>query len=212
MKREKKYRIKRLLAFTLAETMIALAIVGVVSSLVLPNVIANYRKNLYVTSLKKVYNDLTQAMSLYMTENHKSEFVFSDIDSAAAFLNRYLKVSKVCNLGYVGCFTQNQAFPGFGPNAVMLESGAAVWMGTTVKLFVVDINGTKGPNKSCQDIFRLPYWPDGSIDTIDYRIRNGSQSSDTTPNAQREANFQASQTNPEACFGKILNDNWEMNY
>ncbi len=46
--------------FTLAEVLITLAIVGVVAALTMPNLIANYKKQTYVTQLRKTVSTLEQ--------------------------------------------------------------------------------------------------------------------------------------------------------
>ena len=45
-------------AFTLAEVLITLGIIGVVAAITLPTLIKNYQKHVYVTQLKKVVNTL----------------------------------------------------------------------------------------------------------------------------------------------------------
>ena len=49
-------------AFTLAEVLITLGIIGVVAALTLPSVITNYQKKQTATQLKKVYTTLSQAI------------------------------------------------------------------------------------------------------------------------------------------------------
>ena len=51
---------KRKIAFTLAEVLITLGIIGVVASLTLPSVIQNYKKQVTVNQLKKAYSTLGQ--------------------------------------------------------------------------------------------------------------------------------------------------------
>ena len=53
---------KRKIAFTLAEVLITLGIIGVVAALTLPSVIQNYREQQTVAKLKKIYSILNQAM------------------------------------------------------------------------------------------------------------------------------------------------------
>ncbi len=48
-------------AFTLAEVLITLGIIGVVAALTIPTLISNYQKQEYVAKLKKTYSILTQA-------------------------------------------------------------------------------------------------------------------------------------------------------
>lgn len=55
-------------AFTLAEVLITLGIIGVVSSMTLPIVIANYKKVVYVNQLKKAVSVLEQAFIKMLAE------------------------------------------------------------------------------------------------------------------------------------------------
>lgn len=74
----------------------------------------------------------------------------------------------------------------------------------------VDTNGTKGPNIAGRDLWALFLYKDGSVDDF-----SGDPPPLTT--AQRETLFTTSCTSNNAnswngCFGKILNDNWQMTY
>ncbi len=53
-------------AFTLVEVLITLAIIGVVAALTIPTVITNYQKKMYVTQLKKSYNNIINGFRTYM--------------------------------------------------------------------------------------------------------------------------------------------------
>ena len=54
-------------AFTLAEVLITLGIIGIVAALTMPALIGNYRKSQTVTQLKKIYSALQQ--SILMSQN-----------------------------------------------------------------------------------------------------------------------------------------------
>lgn len=56
-------------AFTLAEVLITLGIIGVVAAMTLPTLIANYQKRQTVVQLKKVYSVLNQALQKSIAEN-----------------------------------------------------------------------------------------------------------------------------------------------
>lgn len=56
-------------AFTLAELLVAMLIFGVIASMLIPNVSQNAEKNLFITQLKKVQNDLQQAFLVMISEN-----------------------------------------------------------------------------------------------------------------------------------------------
>lgn len=90
-------------AFTLTEVLIAIAIVGVISALVLPMVITTYQNNLFERMNQKQIDSVQAILeSLPVTEN-KSRFsdtimssdVISD-DTSGMFLKKYFKVAKYC--------------------------------------------------------------------------------------------------------------------
>lgn len=56
-------------AFTIAEVLITLSIIGIVASMTIPNVIANYQKHVYVTKLKKFYSQFNQALTQLSADN-----------------------------------------------------------------------------------------------------------------------------------------------
>lgn len=57
------YKKKKINAFTLAEVLITLGIIGIVAAMTIPNLITNYQKTQYVTSLKKAYTEFNQALA-----------------------------------------------------------------------------------------------------------------------------------------------------
>ena len=75
----------------------------------------------------------------------------------------------------------------------------------------VDINGQKGPNINGRDFFWFYVYNNGIIDDIP--INANTVAPLTT--AEREtqySNYCASANYVDGCFGKILNDNWQMTY
>ncbi len=60
---------KKNFAFTLAEVLITLAIIGVVAALTIPTLISNYQKHQYVTQLKKNYSTLTNGFKQIMASD-----------------------------------------------------------------------------------------------------------------------------------------------
>ena len=59
----------RKIAFTLAEVLITLGIIGVVAALTLPSVIERHQKLETVTKLKKAYSTLSQAIERAKVDN-----------------------------------------------------------------------------------------------------------------------------------------------
>ncbi len=56
-------------AFTLAEVLITLAIIGVVAALTIPSVVRNYQETQRKSAVKKQYSTLTRITNLVMQEN-----------------------------------------------------------------------------------------------------------------------------------------------
>jgi len=91
-------------AFTLAEVLITLGIIGVVAAMTLPTLINNYRKQETIAKLKKVYSVLGQASLLAQAEyGETSGWVLDSGKSRAKsknfsekYLIPYLKVVKKC--------------------------------------------------------------------------------------------------------------------
>lgn len=81
--------------FTLAEVLITLGIIGVVSALIMPTLIQNHKKKVAVTQLKATYSILSQAVNLSITENSEIEswnFNLNNIEFAKKYILPYLKV------------------------------------------------------------------------------------------------------------------------
>ena len=57
-------------AFTLAEVLVTLGIIGVVSAMTVPTLMQNYQRQSYVTQLHKVYNELTQAFLQFKNDRN----------------------------------------------------------------------------------------------------------------------------------------------
>lgn len=75
--REKEYK-----AFTLAEVLITLGIIGIIAALTLPALIQNYRKKEVVTKLEKVYSIVNNAIK--MAEVESGEMKTWDVDCGAS--------------------------------------------------------------------------------------------------------------------------------
>lgn len=161
------------IAFTLAEVLITLGIIGVVAALTIPTLIANYKEKQFVTAWKKVYSDVSNA-ALLMSQNEEDLSTEQLVGEAFA---KYLKVDKVCEArkGIAqGCWKENtpiykkdnQQFGntnditqmGGGAVCMTLTSGAIVCYdcGGTPPAYcqlIFDVNGATKPNKIGTDIF-----------------------------------------------------------
>ena len=227
-------------AFTLAEVLVTLGIIGVVSAMTVPTLMQNYQRQSYVTQLHKVYNELSQALLRYQTDKNAINFKEAGLSGSEAyteFQKNYFKVVQDCGTTQTPCFASSyKKMSGSSTNfkckygCMSLASGAAIGGygdGTNgVYEIVVDVNGQKGPNIFGRDAFTMYiYTAQNVID--DLALKNPDDMNDSTWDSessvpltqdQREKNFQracqgdAKPGEWHGCFGKILNDNWQMNY
>ena len=100
-------------AFTLAEVLITLAIIGVVAALTIPSVIKNYQKKATITSLKKSYSTMQNAAKLAMADDNVSNFTDTHFYS---FLNR--------PFSHTGIEPKQEIVNKYFQNARVLESGS----------------------------------------------------------------------------------------
>jgi len=172
MKNEKK-------AFTLAEVLITLGIIGVVAAMTLPTLIQKQKEKQTVVKLKKVYSNLSQAYNQAINEDGPFDNwgIPNDMrDSSAHIMIKdhfkpYLKVLYDCekmsiNLKKTACHSASDnsistalvlndgttvSFSLFGSECAFLYTGKRKTCGA----IRVDLNGHKKPNKNGEDIFRF---------------------------------------------------------
>ena len=94
--------LNRLAAFTLAEVLITLGIIGVVAAMTMPSLVQNYKNKQTVAQLKKIYSVLSQATVMAESENGPiSDWNMIDgscesMDEIVSFYTPYLKTLKEC--------------------------------------------------------------------------------------------------------------------
>lgn len=174
---------KRIKAFTLAEILITIAIIGVVASLTIKSVIVSTQKEQTVVRVKKAYTVLYQA--LYRAEVRNGSFQNWDFNiNASDFFQRYLNGFIVVGKDRVqsnkkrpvqyyelngdplnlGIFQDSWAkVEGVGNGySFTLPDGTKIFLSDTNfyadeepdhVLFVIDINGDNGPNTMGKDLF-----------------------------------------------------------
>ena len=139
-------------AFTLAEVLITLGIIGVVAAMTMPSLIQNYKRQQATARIKKFVSVINQA--LISAENDlgaREDWVIGEMDnsdSAYNFLNTYIKpYIKSADVEKRTLFGRNMATLRFVDGSQM-----SVKVGACYDIFY-DINGEKGPNEKGKDIF-----------------------------------------------------------
>lgn len=160
-------------AFTLAEILIVISIIGVVADMTIPTMISNYQKKETCVKVQKFYSILSQAVQLSEIDNGSVQdwTIKSSIDgsSSTIFFNTYLanyfKISKNCGNTPQDCFTEKiknldgtlASAESYKKNYVKLPDGSSISVHSVEGLAVVvyDINGPAKPNRRGRDIFEF---------------------------------------------------------
>jgi len=169
-------------AFTLAEVLLTLAIIGVIAALTIPAVITKITKDQYVTALKKAYNTLKTIehkavrehgpMTGWNWKNPKEDF--------ETYFKKYFDTMKECGItADSGCVVKDYTylngsswdinFNTYGAYKYITSDGIAFIytdasnQGKVVSMFWVDVNGKKGPNRYGRDLFTFFVFPELGI-------------------------------------------------
>ncbi len=108
-------RLRILMAFTLAEVLITLGIIGIVAAMTIPTLVADYQKKQYITALQKEYNQFSQGLKLYMADQGATELGQTDLFDGTAFssagrqtkiddmVRKYFNTVRTCKRGDTTC-------------------------------------------------------------------------------------------------------------
>ena len=209
-------------AFTLAEVLITLGIIGVVAAMTMPVIIANKNKQDTIVKVKKVYSVMSQAHLRAVADY--GDYEYWDIGhqiGASAYFNKYYKpylsVLNTCT----GTCGYDANIPWTSPNGsrwnysvnvanyrqpFFLSDGTFIVLSVTEgdpnisasSLIFVDINGSNKPNKLGRDTFvfirdKTGVRPRGYNVTSDEIDRNCSP--------QGEGSY---------CAAKLMKDGWQI--
>ena len=187
---------KKFIAFTLAETLIVMGVIGVVAALTLPNLNDSTNNKEKVAKLKKIYQNLSDAYGRAVVIYGPSDEWYgpSSIGSYTIEViqkngERIAEFLKITNTGTSKCFSTAQAkrldgsagMPWSAPPSysVMTADGTSVMIhGTPYPSgFFIDIDGpTKGTNTWGKDLFEFTIvngevYPKG-YDHTDEQLKN----------------------------------------
>ena len=161
-------------AFTLAEVLITLGIIGVVAAMTMPSLMQNYKRQQATARIKKFVSVINQA--LISAENDlgpREDWVIEgdastegNSDYAYNFLNTYIKpYIKSDDIEKRRLFGMNMATLRFVDGSQM-----SVKVGACYDIFY-DINGEKGPNKKGKDIFVFILCKNGGCNSSSNQVR-----------------------------------------
>ena len=155
-------------AFTLAEALIAIAIIGIIAALVMQPLVQGYKKRVYSTRLKKFYSAMNQAILLYNTENSTESRYWSvptyvDYSSTKAkvfwetYFEKYFK--NVLKTEVIRCSDGSYEFWVYFTDGSSLRFSG----GGSLDL-CYDTNGNKSPNTLGKDQYLFNIAPTNNTD------------------------------------------------
>ncbi len=168
-------KVKTLCAFTLAEVLITLGIIGVVAAITLPAFIENHKEKETVTKVKKMYSLISNAYQMNIATNGpnlgtlKATNAQAATEVATVFLP-YLSIMKDCGTTKRGCVYNGTYkyksggnavkydYGGYASYRVLLNDGSSIWFRKTTasgnpSAIFYDVNGPKSPNTWGKDLF-----------------------------------------------------------
>lgn len=156
-------------AFTLAEVLITLGVIGIVAAITIPTLIKNTQDAEFKTAYKKAFSDATNAWNSMANDNVVTERS-SAYDTNASLANftafmGYFKTTLVCDTDNTKCWDStgeklNNTIPYNNDYAFIDNSGRAwssAWASYAGERIFVDTNGFKGPNHFGKD--RWQFYP-----------------------------------------------------
>lgn len=217
-------------AFTLAEVLVTLGIIGVVSAMTLPTLVKNHQRQVYVTQLHKFYNDIANATEMYISDNNAVNLAETPLRNNSVklkeFYSRYFKVVKDCEGSYIPCFApEYKKLDGTTVSlahskcnvTLALASGAVLCSDSQAE------DDTQGETED--DVIHNNYNANSGLVDIEFDI-NGTQgpnilgrdmftfqinaSGNIYDKAFEENGFNTS--NMWGFVGKIIDDGWKMEY
>lgn len=222
-------------AFTLAEVLITLGIIGVVCAMTIPTLVANYQKQVAINQLKTAYSIFTQAfkqaendygnpikLPQYILEKSVLTTELSEL-----YFEPYLKGVTVYNPSsttYIktadrkeNCMSYPHAGSNFG-HPRCLPNGMCYWVyrhNAGYARIMIDLNGPKKPNIAGRDVFVFnldgEYIPGVGVHTITaphlFSNKIDEFCSKTKSSGSVAGVFEF---NGYTCASKIIRDGWQI--
>jgi len=210
-------------AFTLAEVLITLGIIGVVAALVMPALIANYEKKRIAIQFKKAYSVISQAMKLSEIDNGPMEDwepvqggTGVPLQYVDKYWKPYLKVINTCDTAATCGFDNEYPYTFLNGTASTIRvvypslRAALITADGTMYIFetasgsetnpsyniYIDLNGPKPPNVYGKDFFQLVRVPGNGVMPTGYEM------------TETQLDNNCSTGNGQYCSAKIIKDGW----
>ena len=141
-------------AFTLAEILIVMAIIGTVAVATIPNLVDSYQEDKDVARLRSVYHDLEVAYAKAVAEyGPYNQWTGNKKD----VLMKYLKASPCGNSVINSCYPSGAVGNVKSSYKYELENGVGLSINKNMTSIYVALGGAKGKTQSGRQIFLIKY-------------------------------------------------------
>ena len=176
-------------AFTLAEVLLVVAIIGITAAIALPNLSQNVDEDKYIMLTKTTYNELDSSFAR-MLANKSLEEIIDDAGATTSAakakaivdeLSKYVKMGTNCGNEITKCHNSSKKYVEYDGSSIedktfgksfsdaaaafTLPSGAVaiIYNYDTSNAFNIyfDVDGVKGPSKKGVDIFDVKIYEEG---------------------------------------------------
>ena len=208
--------LKRKAAFTLAEVLVTLGIIGVVSAMPLPTLISNHRNKVLEAQFKKEYSFIMQTVDTFLQRTScaeafciKSDNFIKEFEKFTKFVHKCTPTSideKLCFTRINDCsYTDLQRkldcvrVQVLDDYQYVLPDGALITFNNTT--IGVDVNGkTKRPNAIGQDVFLF------ELKAENFSVKLVPWGAEGTPSQECQITGRTSAYNGEGCAYRALTE------
>ena len=208
-------------AFTLAEVLITLVVIGIIAAITVPMIMANHRKTETASRLKKFYSTLSNAVKLAETEMGLplSEWLSSNNNLVLKYLN-VTEVDPFDDSGYNAAkyiYYDGGMGNSFAPSSAYILADGSVMGFDTVDTIYFDVNGDKKPNMPGRDIFFFTYVDNKVYPAEMYSLWTNIIGCDSPEDGYSNCPRSISREvyldyckNKKFCTGLVMADGWEF--
>ena len=220
---------KKHLAFTLTELLMALTIVGVLAVLTVPILINNFQNRLFATQIKNMSATIEQLAQDELITHRTRDLMDTDFGEPSKLLtDGHFSIVKICTAedSLKDCWKieatgkdkvtyktlnggKNLTWSNCAPT-IVLKNGVMFCLGMNSRnlRIIVDVNGNDKPNIAGRDLFAFYLNSKGYL--VDYSyVKNLDADKDT-----KIKNCKTGTANSTIhwCYGALVDNNWKMDY
>lgn len=214
-------------AFTFAEVLLTVLLLGIVVSIITPVIYQSYQKQAQIVQIRKVVSDFENAADLLITEEGKSHLgvtsIFSKTNGLSNFMTNKFEIIKTCNStsdcfyngkyksinGRTKSYSCSEGYLLANSSVVCVSKGGGTNNIPRYLHIQVDTNGIKAPNTGGRDMFN--FYINEKAQSVS-SIANLEEPKDDSCTGGTDCTSCTGQPYGTGCLALLRQNNWKMNY